>query len=92
MTGTLNVVTPAAPPTVRIVRIVVGENVVVASTGTNGWNVIREFKCDIASTNWTPITPFTNSFASGTNTTSFDQLEAVCGSPNVFIRIRNQQN
>jgi len=92
MTGTLSIVTPASPPTVRIVHIAVGQSVVVTSTGTNGWNVIPEFKCDLASTNWTAIAPFTNSFASGTNTTSFDRLEAVCGSPTVFVRIRNQAN
>ena len=92
MTGTFNIVTPSSPPTVRIVHITVGQNVVVRSTGTNGWSVIPEFKCDLASANWTAVAPFTNTFAAGTNTTSFNRLEAVCGSPNVFIRIRNQQD
>jgi hypothetical protein len=92
MLGTMTIVTPPSPPTVRIVHIAVGQNVVVTSTGTNGWSVIPEFKCDLASSSWTAVAPFTNSFASGTNTTSFNRLEAVCGSPNIFIRIRNQQN
>lgn len=92
MTGTLTIVSPPSPPTVRIVHIAVGQNVVVTSTGTNGWSTIPEFKCDLASADWTPVAPFTNTFAGGTNTTSFDRLESVCGSPNVFIRIRNQQD
>lgn len=92
MTGTLTIVTPASPPTVRVVNISVGQNVVVTSTGTNGWSVLPEFKCDLTTTNWTPVASFTNSFSNGTNITGFDRLEAVCGSPSVFIRIRNQPN
>jgi len=93
MLGTLTIVSPpVTPPEVRIVHIAVGQNVVVTSTGTSGWIAIPEFKCDLASVNWTPVAPFTNTFAGGTNTTSFDRLDAVCGSPSVLIRIRNQQN
>ena len=92
MTGTLTIVTPATPPTVRIVRIVVGDNIRVTSTGATGWSVFPEFKCDLSATNWMPVTSFTNSFNNGTNVTGFGRLEAVCGSPNVFIRIRNQPN
>lgn len=93
MTGTLTIVDPpVAPPTVRIVHIMVGPNVTVTSTGTNGWSAIPEFKCDITSTNWTAVSPFTNSFANGTNTTSFNRLESICGSPAVFLRVRNQKN
>lgn len=92
MAGTLTIVTPASPPTVRIVHIAVGDSVVVTSTGTNGWSAIPEFKCDAVTTNWTVVAPFTNNFANGTNTTSFGRLEAVCGSPSVFLRIRNQQD
>jgi hypothetical protein len=92
MTGNLTIVTPASPPTVRIVNISVGQNIVVTSTGTNGWSVFPEFNCDLTTTNWTPVPVFTNQFNNGTNITGFDRLEAVCGSPEVFIRIRNQQN
>lgn len=92
MSGTLTIVSPPSPPTVRVVHIAVGPTVVVTSTGTNGWSAIPEFNCDLNSTNWTPVTPFTNSFANGTNVTSFSRLEAVCGSPTVFLRIRNQKN
>jgi hypothetical protein len=90
MLGTLTIVTPATPPTVRIVHLAVGPNIVVTSTGTNGWSAIPEFKCDAAATNWTAVVSFTNSFANGTNTTRFDRLDAICGSPAVFLRIRNQ--
>jgi hypothetical protein len=92
MLGTLTIVTPATPPTVRIVHINVGSFVTVTSTGTNGWNVIPEFNCGLATTNWNPVNPFTNSFNNGTNITTFPRLEAVCGSTNVLIRIRNQSN
>lgn len=92
MLGVLTVVTPAFPPTVRIVRIAVGQNIEVTSTGTNGWSVIPEFNCDPTSTNWTAVASFTNNFANGTNVTSFDRLDAICGSPAVLLRIRNQKN
>lgn len=92
MSGALTIVSPASPPTVRIVHISVGQGVVVTSTGTNGWSAIPEFICDAASTNWAAVSPFTNNFANGTNVTSFGRLEAMCGSPNVFLRIRNKQN
>lgn len=92
MLGVLSVVTPATPPTVRIVRIAVGQNIEVTSTGTNGWSVIPEFNCDPAGTNWTAVASFTNNFANGTNVTSFDRLDAICGSPAILLRIRNQSN
>lgn len=92
MTGTLTIVTPVTPPTVNIVHINVGSFVTVKSTGTNGWSVIPEFNCGFSTTNWGVINPFTNSFNSGTNTTTFPRLEAICGSTNVLIRIRNQSN
>ena len=94
MMGNLTIVTPAAPPTVKIVHINVASFVTVRSTGTNGsgWSVIPEFNCGLVTTNWNVINPFTNSFSSGTNTTTFPLLDAVCGSTNVLIRIRNQSN
>jgi hypothetical protein len=92
MTGTLNIVTPATPPTVRIVYISVGPFITVNSTGTNGWSVVPEFKCDVSAPAWTPVPSFTNSFSAGTNVTTFPRLDPFCGSTNVFIRIRNQPN
>lgn len=92
MAGTLTIVTPASPPTVRIVNISVGPTIVVTSTGTNGWSVFPEFNCDLSTTNWTLVPAFTNQFINGTNITGFERLEAICGSPAVFIRIRNRQN
>ncbi len=94
MSGTLNIVTPATPPTVKIVFIDVAQFIMMKSTGTNGngWSVIPEFNCGLSSTNWSNINSFTNSFNSGTNTTTFPRLESICGSTNVLIRIRNQSN
>lgn len=90
MLGTLTIVTPATPPTVRIVHINVGSFVSITSTGTNGWSAFPEFKCDASAPAWNPVNPFTNSFNNGTNVTTFPRLETVCGSTNVLIRIRNQ--
>jgi hypothetical protein len=90
MTGSLTIVTPVTPPTVKIVHINVGQFITVKSTGTNGWSVIPEFNCGLSSTSWSAINPFTNIFNTATNTTTFPRLEAICGSTNVLIRIRNQ--
>ena len=92
MTGVLTIVTPATPPTVKIVHINISSFITVKSTGTNGWSAFPEFNCGLSSTNWSVVNPFTNSFNSGTNTTTFPRLEAICGSTNVLIRIRNQSN
>jgi hypothetical protein len=90
MTGPLTIVTPATPPTVRVVYISVGPFITVNSTGTNGWSVVPEFKCDFTTPTWTPVPHFTNSYSSGTNSTTFPRLDPFCGSTNVFIRIRNE--
>ena len=94
MFGTLNIVTPATPPTVRIVYINVAQFITIKSTGSNGngWSASPEFKCFISAPSWSPVANFTNTFNAGTNTTTFPRLDPICGSTNVFIRIRNQSN
>jgi len=91
MTGTLNIVDPPTPPPARIVSLSVGTSVVVQSTGTNGWAPVPEYTCDLTETNWTAPASFTNTFAGGTNTTTFAPPDPVCG-PAVFIRIRQRAN
>jgi len=87
--STINTVAPPSPPpTVRILSLSVGTNVVVKSTGTNNWSVFPEFNTNLASTNWFAMTVQSNRFSNGTN-------ETFCGRPPgnaVFIRVRNQQN
>jgi hypothetical protein len=91
MKGTLNIIDAPSPPTVRIVSINVGKSIVVASTGAAGWNPVPEYCCGLPPTNWTAVATFTNVFANGTNTTSFDRLDSlIC--PNILIRIRDNQN
>lgn len=91
MNGVLNIVSPPSPPTVRIVHINVADLITIRSTGTNGWSAIPEYRC-IGGTNWLVVPSFTNTFASGTNTTTFPRLEAICGPEGALLRIRNQQN
>jgi hypothetical protein len=91
MKGTINLVNPPSPPTVRIVSLSVGTAIVVTSTGASGWSPVPEYCCGLPPTNWTAVTTFTNVFSNGTNTTILDRLDAVCGS-NVFLRIRDQRN
>lgn len=92
MLGTLTIITPATPPTVKIVYINVADFITIKSTGTNGWNATPEFKCDASALSWSPVATFTNTFNAGTNTTTFPRLDPICGSTNVLIRIRNQSN
>ena len=91
MKGTFNFIDPPPPPVVRIVSIEVGQAVVVTSTGAAGWSPVPEYSCSLPATNWTAVSTFTNVFANGTNTTSFNRLDPPCG-PSVFIRIRGQPN
>jgi hypothetical protein len=38
---------------------------------------------------WASVPGFTNTFANGTNVTTFDRLDPICG-PNVFLRVSQQ--
>jgi hypothetical protein len=80
------------PPPNTILEIRVGTNIVMTSTGTNTtWLLVPEFSSNLVSGTWAPVPSFTNNFANGTNTTVFDRLDPICG-PNVFLRLRLQQN
>jgi hypothetical protein len=87
--GQINTVAaPPPPPTIRILSLAVSTNVVLRSTGTNGWSVNPEFSTNLTTTNWFALTVVTNRFVNGTN-------ETICGRPpgnNVFLRIRSQPN
>lgn len=83
---------PLAPPQNTILAIKVGTNVVMTSTGTNTtWRLIPEYRSNLTIGAWAPVPNYTNTFANGTNTTVFNRLDPICG-PNVFLRIRQQQN
>jgi hypothetical protein len=89
--NTINIVNPAPPAltNVSILNIsLTSSNVTMQSIGTNGWNAVPEFSSNLVNAVWTPVSVFNNIFANGTNTTSFDRLDPICGS-NVFVRVRN---
>jgi len=77
-----------SPPTIHILSLAVSNNVVLRSTGTNGWGVTPECSTNLTSTNWFVLAVLSNSFLNGVN-------ETICGRPpgtNVFFRIRSQPN
>ena len=79
---------PPPPPTIRILSLAVSNNVVLRSTGTNGWSVNPEFSTNLSTTNWFAMSVLSNRFLNGIN-------ETFCGRPpgtNVFLRIRSQPN
>jgi len=80
--------TPPPPPVIRILSLAVSNNVVLRSTGTNGWSVNPEFSTNLTTTNWFALSVLSNSFQKGIN-------ETICGRPpgtNLFFRIRSQPN
>ena len=82
----LTVAPPA--PTIHILSLAVSNNIVLRSTGTNGWSVNPEYSTNLATTNWFALSVLSNSFLKGIN-------ETICGRPhgsNVFFRIRSQPN
>ena len=84
----ITVAPPPPPPTIRILSLSVSNNIVLRSTGTNGWSVNPQFSTNLAATNWFALTVLSNSFINGVN-------ETICGRPsatNVFFRIRSQPN
>jgi hypothetical protein len=72
-----------------VLSLSVTTNVVVTSLGTN-WTVVPEYNSNLSSSGWASVPGYTNTYSNGTNTTSFDRLEAICGN-NVFLRIRQEQ-
>jgi len=92
--GEIHITAPAgdSPPANTILEVRVGTNVVMTSTGTNTtWLLVPEFSSNLVTGGWSVVPDFTNSFANGTNTTTFSRLDPICG-PNVFLRIRQQKN
>jgi hypothetical protein len=80
--------TPPPLPTIRILSLAVSSNVVLRSTGTNGWSVNPEYSTNLTTTNWFALSVLSNSFLNGIN-------ETICGRPpgsNVFLRIRSRPN
>lgn len=80
--------TTPPPPVIQILSLSVSNNLVVRSTGTNGWSVNPEFSTNLASTNWAALSVLSNNFLNGIN-------ETICGRPpasNVFLRIRSRPN
>jgi len=64
----------------------------MTSTGTNTtWLLIPEYNSNLLNATWASVPTYTNTFANGTNTTVFDRLDPICG-PNVFLRLRQQEN
>jgi hypothetical protein len=88
--GVITVVPPVvnAPPANHIISIVLTpDTITLTSDGTNTtYNLVPQFNSNVFDGNWQDVPSFTNVFASGTNTTRFNRLDAVCG-PNVFLRI-----
>jgi hypothetical protein len=88
--GVITIVPPVvpAPPSNHIISIVMTPTTVtLTSDGTNTtYNLVPQFNSNVVDGNWHDVAGFTNVFSNGTNTTSFDRLDSVCG-PNVFLRI-----
>ena len=92
--GQINISAPIspAPPANTILEVHVGTNIVMTSTGTNTtWLLVPEFSSNLVNGAWAEVPGYTNNFANGTNTTAFPRLDPICG-PNVFLRLRQQQN
>jgi hypothetical protein len=91
MNGELNIVSPPSPPpSGEIVLISISPTgVTMKSLGAANWAAIPEFSSNLVSGVWSAVPNYTNNLANGTNTMTFDRLDAICG-PNVFLRVRNQ--
>lgn len=81
------------PPPNTVLEIRIGTNsVLMKSTGTNTtWTLVPEFSSNLVNGAWSPVPNFTNVFANGTNTTTFNRLDPICG-PNVYLRLKQQLN
>jgi hypothetical protein len=90
--GAIDLTALPAPSPNTILSLQVGTNVVMLSSGTNTtWTLIPEYSSNLTTAAWTPVPSYTNTFANGTNRTVFNRLDPICG-PNVYLRLRQQQN
>jgi hypothetical protein len=80
---------PAAGPLVQIVSMnLSASNVVLRSIATNGWPAIPEYSSNLVSSNWAVVPSYSNALVNGTNVTTFNRLDTICG-PNVYLRIKS---
>jgi hypothetical protein len=91
--GIITVAPPQQPPAATILHTSVTTNIVLTfSGGTNTVQLIPQFSSNLMSGSWLPVPKYTNTFSgTGTNTTSFERLDAICG-PDVFLRISQATN
>jgi hypothetical protein len=91
--GIITVAPPKPPPVATILQTAVTTNIVLTfSGGTNTIQLIPQFSSNLVSGSWRPVPSYTNTFSgNGTNTTSFERLDAICG-PDVFLRISQAPN
>jgi hypothetical protein len=91
--GIITVNPPQHPPSATIVNASVTTDIVLTfSGGTNTMQLTPQFSSNLVSGAWLPVPKYTNNFSgNGTNTTSFERLDAICG-PNVFLRISQATN
>jgi hypothetical protein len=88
--GNIVMVDPPSPPTLRLVGLKVGTNLVLTSTttGSNAPVLTPEYSTNLLATNWSALTVQSNFFANGTN-------EIFCGRPPgdaAFIRLKAPAN
>jgi len=81
---------PSSSPDGRIVLVSISDTgVTMQSLGASNWTAIPEFSSNVTLNAWATVPNYTNTFVNGTNITTFNRLDPICG-PNVFLRIRNQ--
>jgi hypothetical protein len=86
--GAIHIIPP--PPASQIISLSVTTNIVMLSTGTNTlFTLVPQYNSNLVTGVWQAVPAYTNTFDSGTNTTTFDRLDALCG-PNTFLRISQQ--
>ena len=64
-------------PTIRIVNLSVGTDIVLKSTGTNNWTLTPQYSTNLGTTNWFALTVHSNRFNNGTNETFCDVTNSV---------------
>jgi hypothetical protein len=91
--GVITIAPPQAPPPAAILQTSVTTNIVLTfSGGTNTIQLTPQYSSNLTSGPWLPVPSYTNTFSgNGTNTTSFERLDDICG-PAVFLRISQVPN
>ena len=87
--GVINLVPPPPPGQIVSTRVTDTNVTLVSAAAATSFVLVPQFTSNLVTAAWQAVPAYTNTFADGTNTTTFGRLDPICG-PNGFLRFSEQ--